>query len=175
MSAGMKGEFMDKKTPWREFFKSDFLSSWDFEPGEKRNLTIKGFARKDVPIPESSRKDSKLTISFAEAGVKPMVLNATNCKTMAKLSGSKHVEDWVGSRITVYTVKTKLKGEEVDGLRIMPTSPQTEKPSLTPDSQRWNGAVEAIKSKRTTMKWVRDNWIISDAHAEQLEREAQDA
>ena len=42
---------------------------------------------------------------------KPMILNRTNCKTIAKLHGSPEVEDWVGKKIQIYATTTKVAGE----------------------------------------------------------------
>src|SRR3546814_10041496 len=71
-------------------------------------------------------KDTFNTAYFAEKFIrpgeklKPMILNATNSKTMAKLTGSPYIEDWGDTRITVYVERgIKFGRDTVDGLRVM--------------------------------------------------------
>jgi hypothetical protein len=49
---------------------------------------------------------------------KPMILNSTNRKTIAKLAKSPYVEDWAGIRITIYKTPVRAFGENHDALRI---------------------------------------------------------
>ena len=67
-------------------------------PGEDMVLTIKS-AGKESFVGTSGKKEEGLLIYFTEA-VKPMICNATNAKTITKVSGSPYVEDWKGTRIS---------------------------------------------------------------------------
>lgn len=49
---------------------------------------------------------------------KPMILNATNRKAIAKLAKSPYVEDWAGVQIQIYVDKVKAFGDIHDALRI---------------------------------------------------------
>ena len=96
-------------------------------------------------------KDKFNTAHFAEKELrpgeplKPMILNATNSKTMKQLTGSAFIEDWSDVRITVY-VETGVKfgKDTVDGLRISPRPPGKRK--LTPENAGgWANAKAAFK------------------------------
>ena len=56
-----------------------------------------------------------------------MILNVTNCKTIAKIYDSPYIEDWIGKYITVYSAKVKAFGETVEALRIRPKVPSMKK------------------------------------------------
>src|SRR3546814_10597754 len=90
-------------THYRKVFDSPYLSSMDVV--EPITLTI---ARVTQEADKTKKtKDTFNTAYFAEKFIrpgeklKPMILNATNSKTMAKLTGSPYIEDWGDTRITV--------------------------------------------------------------------------
>lgn len=160
-----------KLTPWREFFKSDHFSAWDLEEGEERVLTIASVGREQVMNPGTSKKESCLVIGFKEKQ-KPMVLNATNCKTIHQITGEKHVENWIGRRIQVYQSVTKLRGEEVLCLRIRPAEPPATKPELTPEHEKWQGAINSIAAGTNNLDGVRKYFAVSPGNAALLQAEA---
>ena len=161
----------EKLTHWREFFKSDFFGACDLAPGEERTLTIKSVGRKEVPVPNSSKKDLCLVAEFRESKTKPMVLNVTNSKAMAKIFGTPHIEQWAGRRIQVYQSVTKFKGEEVDCLRIRPKEPPAQLPELTPQGPRWGEAVKKYGLGELTISGIRKIYTLTDANAELLKQE----
>lgn len=115
-------------THWREIYPTDHLGSVDLiNPDGKGyhdiTLTIASIDKKEVEG-EKGKKNLVLTAKFVEAGVKPMILNRTNCKVIAKLAGSPDTEYWKMIRIIVF-VKTGVKafGDVVDALRIRDHKP----------------------------------------------------
>ena len=72
---------------------------------------------------ERGRKDKKAVVTFEKAK-KPMVANATNCKTIATMYGD-DVEQWVGKAITIYPTTTQMRGETVPCIRVRPRKPET--------------------------------------------------
>jgi hypothetical protein len=95
---------MTEKTHYRKAFDSPYLSSADIvEP------TVLTVARVTLESDRTKKtKDHFNTAYFVEKELrpgeklKPMILNATNSKTMAALAGSKFIDDWQNIRITVY-------------------------------------------------------------------------
>lgn len=77
--------------------------------------------------------------------LKPMILNATNSKTMKGLTGSAFIDDWNGVRVTVYVDhNVKFGKESVEGLRISPKQPN--RTTITPDKATlWDRAKFAFK------------------------------
>lgn len=133
----------DKNTHYRKVFDSPYLSSMDVV--EPIDLTIERVTQEGDKTKKS--KDTFNTAYFTEKFIrpgeklKPMILNATNSKVMAKLSDSPYIEDWAGIRIRVYVEKgIKFGRDTVDGLRIMPAP---ERKLITPESRMWEAAKAA--------------------------------
>lgn len=137
----------DSKTHYRKAFDSPYLSSADIT--EPTTLTVQRVTLESDRTKKT--KDAFNTAWFVEKELrpgeklKPMILNATNSKTMAALAGSKFIDDWNNVRITVYVDGSVRFGKEtVEGLRISPFAP--EKKVLTPAmTKAWNSAKEAYK------------------------------
>lgn len=114
------------KTHYRKAFDSPYLSSADIV--EPTVLTVKFVALEKDRTKKT--KDEFNTAHFVERELrpgeklKPMILNATNSKTMKQLTGSPFIEDWSGVRITVYVDhNVKFGKENVEGLRISTEHP----------------------------------------------------
>jgi len=134
------------KTHYRKAFNSPYLSSGDIvEP------TILTIDKAELLIDQTKRtKDKFNTIFFIEKEIrqgeklKPMILNATNSRTMKDLAGSPFLNDWGGVSITVYVdPNVKMMGETVDGLRINKAAPRLQKPELVKGSEEWDRALES--------------------------------
>ncbi len=139
---------MKEKTHFRKAFNSPYLSSADIV--DATVLTISKVALE----PDQTKKTKNMfnTAYFAEKELrpsetlKPMILNATNSRTMHKLTGSHYIEDWAGTKVTVYVdPNVRNRGEIVEGLRISTEKPPTEKPRLVQGSKEWGLAVSRFK------------------------------
>lgn len=138
---------MTEKTHYRKAFDSPYLSSADIiEP------TILTVSHVRLEIDQTKKtKDSFNTAHFVEKEIrageklKPMILNASNSKTMKAICGTPYIDDWKDVRITVYVDHNVRFGKEtVEGLRISPHVP--EKKMLTPaNSKQWEAAKAAYK------------------------------
>jgi hypothetical protein len=164
-----------EKTHYRKAFDSPYLSSADVV--EPIVLTIR-----EVRLQGDQTKQSKdvfNTAFFAEREIrrgeklKPMILNATNSKTMKQLTGSPFIEDWQNVRVTVYVDPGVRFGKEtVEGLRISPYAPEDRKKALVPDSVKaWAAAVAAFK-RDGNLDAVLQHVDISDEHQKQIKAEA---
>lgn len=136
------------KTHFRKAFNSPYLSSADIVGPTV--LTIK---RVTLELDKTKKtKDQFNTAYFAEKELrpgeplKPMILNATNSKTLRNLFDSPFIEDWRGA-VTVYVDhNVKFGRETMEGLRIMPQHPVQRKPELTPAHEtKWANAIAAYK------------------------------
>jgi hypothetical protein len=135
----------DNKTHYRKAFDSPYLSSADIV--EPTVLTVK-YVKLETDRTKKT-KDLFNTAYFVEREIrageklKPMILNATNSKTMKGLTGSAFIDDWLDVRITVYVDhNVKFGKESVEGLRIMPQSPSRK--VVRPDMKKaWASAKAA--------------------------------
>lgn len=138
---------MNDKTHYRKAFDSPYLASADLV--EPTTLTVK-YVRLEADRTKKT-KDKFNTAHFAEKEIrpgeplKPMILNATNSKTMKQLTGSAFIDDWNDVRIVVYVDHAVKFGKDtVEGLRVSPESPKRK--VLTPEMHKaWENAKAAYK------------------------------
>ncbi len=136
---------MTEKTHYRKAFDSPYLSSADIT--EPTVLTVKRVA---LELDKTKKtKDKFNTAFFVESEIrigeplKPMILNATNSKTMKMLSGSPFIEDWENISITVYVDSNVKFGREImEGLRISPQAPKKQT-FIEPGTKAWDNAKAA--------------------------------
>lgn len=116
---------------------SEYLGAEDIDPGTEPILTIKAVYYAQVTLQRG--KEFKDVIVFEEESVpglnkvRPLVVNATNRKTMRKLFGAATAEALVGKRIQLYlehNVRDPSTGDKVDGIRIRSRAPSA--PRTTP-------------------------------------------
>ena len=110
-----------EKTHYRKAFNSPYLSSADIIG--PTDLTISHVTLKGDESKKS--KDVFNTAYFVEKELrkgeklKPMILNATNSKTLYTLTGSHFLEDWQNVRVRIYVQDNIRFGRDtVEGLRI---------------------------------------------------------
>ena len=136
------------KTHYRKAFNSPYLSSGDIV--EPTTLTIQ---RVELEIDKTKKtKDMFNTAYFVEREIrhgealKPMILNATNSRTMKTLTGSPYINDWGGTVVTVYVEQGVRFGRDtVEGLRISTEKPRTAKPELVQGTPAWGRAVKSLQ------------------------------
>jgi DNA-directed RNA polymerase subunit RPC12/RpoP len=115
---------------------SEYLGVEDIEPGTEPVLTIKNLYNGMITLARGKERHD--VIAFAEESVpgsikqvRPLVVNATNRKTLRKLYKSVTAETLVGKKIKLYidpTVRNPSTGEKDGGIRIkdkIPTSTAT--------------------------------------------------
>jgi len=113
---------MENKTHWKKFNNPDYLGAYAFQPGEEKTVTIREVKREMVYNPSNNGKEECTVAHFVE-DVKPLILNTTNCKTIAKVWGSPYIEDWAGRKITLKVKKISAFGEMVDAVRVSQDRP----------------------------------------------------
>lgn len=110
-----------EKTHWLQNPNKNYLGHWDLPNGQPVILTIVSAQWEEVKNPIINKSEAKRVIRFKESGkwIKPMICNQINAQTILKSTGEKYMEDCAGKRIKIAVSQTKVKGEEVDCLRIM--------------------------------------------------------
>ena len=139
----------DDKTHYRKAFNSPYLSSADIVGPTV--LTIK-YVRLELDHSKKT-KDSFNTAYFVETEIrkgeklKPMILNVHNSKVLKGLSESHFIDDWNDIPITVYVDSNVRFGRDtVEGLRISPERPNTQRTSITKEHPiMWKNAIAAYK------------------------------
>lgn len=113
---------------------SEYLGAEDIEPNSNPVLTIQNLYNGMITLQRG--KENKDVIVFKEEkvpginNVRPLVVNATNRKTLRKLFKSVTADALVGKRIELYidhNVRDPQTGELTDGIRIRPRIPADKK------------------------------------------------
>ena len=107
-----------------------YLGSWDCTEGELI-LTIADF-KEEVIEGDKGRKERKCIMYFAEKDVRPMVVNLTNRKMLAKLYHTTDSNKLKGKLVKIGTERVRACGAEHDALRIrnvVPTVPKQSAPA----------------------------------------------
>lgn len=116
---------------------SEYLGAEDIDPGTEPILTIDALYNGMVTLQRG--KENKDVLTFKEErvegirNVRPLIVNATNRKTLRKLFGSVKVEALVGKAIQLYidpNVRDPSSGERIDGIRIRPRKPVQNAPAI---------------------------------------------
>ena len=115
---------MNNKTNWHKLANKDYLGSWDIEGNSDLVLTIRNITKRPVKNPQG--KEEECIICEWKEAYKPMILNATNCKAIAKAYNSEYIEDWVGKRIALFTTTVQAFGDTTEAIRVRPYAPRIE-------------------------------------------------
>ena len=111
---------MKDKTHWLSNQNKNYLGHFDLPNGDDVVLTIKTANWEEVIDPRTKRSENKRVIRFAEtfSWLKPFICNETNAKMVYKVTDQKYMEDCGGKKLKLGIDKAKIKGEEVDCIRI---------------------------------------------------------
>jgi len=157
-------------THWKKLVNPDYLGAYSLEDGKDLTVTILDVKRE--LITGSAGKKEECTVATLK-GQKPIILNRTNCKTIASIYKTPYIEQWKGKKITLYITTTKLKGEEVECLRIRNNAPVL--PELNKQSPKWEGAVNAMKAGTVTIEQIESSYYLSPENRELLLTESKPA
>lgn len=114
------------KTHWKSLADtSQYLGKQHFAEDEEKTLTIKRLEESVVENAQKRTKDVKRILHFEE-DERPLILNATNGKTIESVLGTPYWEEWVGKRIILYVnpkVPNNFDPEHPGAVRVRPYPP----------------------------------------------------
>jgi hypothetical protein len=161
---------MTIKTHWKKVFNSDYLGSCDLEDGKDLKCVIKSVSIQKVKGTDGKQKDCNVAV-FTDAKIKPMILNATNCKVIKSFVKSAYINDWNNVAVQIY-IKGDVQafGDITEGLRIRSSQPSMLKPKLTPTVPAWKNAIVFLKGEGT-IDQIKAKYDLSESD-EQLLKDA---
>lgn len=116
-------ETTQQLTHWKKLTHPDYLGAYALEPGQDMVLTIKSCAI-EIVNGTDGKKQECMVIHFMENGVKPMICNKTNAKTITKIHKTPYIEQWNGKQIQLYASAVSAFGTQTEALRIRDMIPQ---------------------------------------------------
>ncbi len=113
------------ETHWKKLINPDYLGAYSLDPGKDMVLTIRQ-VKKEMVTGADGKKEECIVCYWQEEQ-KPMILNVTNCKMIAKLLKTPYIERWAGHRIQIGAEVVSAFGEKVEALRVRKTLPEETK------------------------------------------------
>jgi len=110
------------KTHWKKSFNPDYLGAYSLEEGKDLVAQIERVENRMVKNADGKEEQCLIAVLV---GQKPMILNKTNCKTIAKLFNSPYIETWVGKHIQIGVERVRAFGDVTEALRVRPKAPAT--------------------------------------------------
>ena len=130
---------MNDLTHWKLLINPDYFGAYALPNGDDLTVTIDHVQLETITV-QGGKKEEHMIAHLV--GVKPLILNRTNSKSINKLYGP-YIEHWAGKQITLHASTTKMAGEIVECVRIRPT---VEKPAPSPlSAARFPKALQAVK------------------------------
>jgi hypothetical protein len=159
---------METKTHWKKVFNKDYLGACDLEDNKDLKAVINHVEIRKIK--DSNGKESESNVAILNNGLKPMILNATNCKVIKKFTKTPYIEDWNNVAIQIY-IKPDVKafGDVVEGLRIREVQPKLTKPELLPNTDQWKAAITFLKGKGSIPQ-ITQKYELSKANEELLKQ-----
>jgi len=119
------------KTHWRKMTNPNYMGAYSLDEGRDVVLTI-AYVRQEDVIGSDGKKEECAVCHWKERDFKPMILNVTNMKAIAKVVGSPYIDDWPGHRVQIGTESVRAFGTVTDALRIRPEKPKETKQAEIP-------------------------------------------
>jgi len=146
------------KTHFSKVGKSDHLGVSDLEELGQNNkpliFTIKEVKQKLGG--SVAGRTGNFNIAYFHEKIKPLVINATNGKTIKRFAKSPFIEDWTDITIELFIdPSVKMSGVVVGGIRIKQTQPKLTKTRLTASSERYAAVLKSCKEKTTTLDVIK--------------------
>ena len=152
-----------EKTHWKRLINPEFIGAYSLAEGE--DLTVRIDYVQVQEITGTGGKKEHCTVAHL-VKQKPMILNVTNSKTIAKLYGP-YIEDWAGQKITLFASTTRLAGETVECLRIRPKVAEHVAKPIT--DGRLDDAIKSIKDGSYTTDRLRHSFVLTEAQEAKLQ------
>jgi len=157
------------KTHWKLLINPDYIGAYALEEGQDLTVTIDWVQQETITGTGGKKEDC--TVAHL-VGQKPMILNVSNSKMIAKLYGP-YIEDWAAKPITLYASTTKLAGETVECLRVRPKVTVKQPPKIS--AERFSKAIASIKAGEYSTDKLRTNFTLTDAQQRELEEALSEA
>ncbi len=153
-----------EKTHWKRLINPLYLGAYSLTPGRDMTVRIDYVVREIVKGTDGKEEECTVARLVDE---KPLILNRTNSKSIAKLYGV-YIEDWAGKEITLFATKTKVAKEVVECLRIRPSVTPRVAAKQQIGSVRFAAALQAVHAGTYTTSGVRSRFDLTTAQEAEL-------
>ena len=147
------------KTHWKKTMNPNYLGAYALEPNEDLVVEITEVKTESV-MNADGRNEDCLVAHLKDH--KPLIVNKTNAKAIAKVCGSNYIEDWKGKQIALYISNVKAFGELVEAIRVRTVPPKAKsKRKLNEDD--FKKLVKAVADGSYNLDDALSNFVLNDA------------
>lgn len=108
------------KTHWKKMTNTNYFGSWDLPEG--KDMIVRIIEIRQEMVQNAQGREEK-AVAVIE-GQKPLILNTTNMKSIAKALGTPYVEEWAGRKVQLYSEKVAAFGEITEAVRVRDFDPE---------------------------------------------------
>lgn len=108
------------RTHWKKMTNTNYFGSWDLPEG--KDMIVRIIEIRQEMVQNAQGREEK-AVAVIE-GQKPLILNTTNMKSIAKALGTPYVEEWAGRKVQLYTEKVAAFGEITEAVRVRDFDPE---------------------------------------------------
>lgn len=155
-------------THWKALADPRYIGAYALPNGDDLTVTIERVQREDITV-DGGRQESHIIMYLK--GHKPMILNATNSKSIHRLYGP-YIEEWAGKQITLFASTARLGNEVVECLRIRPKVPAKAQPGIS--AARLAKALEQVRAGAYTLDKLRAGFTFTPEQQQQVDQLAQE-
>ena len=153
---------------------ANFLGSWDLYDIPSQQITATIHDIRDEEVINNGKSEHCTVLVFKE-DIKPMILNLTNKKTLAKLYKTKETKKLIGKRVTIVYEKVKAFGKVSDALRIKSQVP-AEAPKSMPKCENCGNDIKSFgkMNSESLAQYTKQNYgksLCSDCATIEAERQ----
>lgn len=109
-------------------YPSKYLKASDLPEDGSQAFVIEGVSIEEI----GKEREKKPVIHFEDSG-KSFVCNKTNANTIAKITGTQEMDEWVGKTINLYRAEVEFGGEMVESIRVKLKSGKPKPASDSPE------------------------------------------
>jgi len=147
------------KTHWKKTMNPNYLGAYALEPNQDLIVEITEVKTESV-MNADGRNEECLVAHLKDQ--KPLIVNKTNAKAIAKVCGSNYIEDWKGKQIALYISNVKAFGELVEAIRVRTVAPKAKsKRKLNEDD--FKKLVKAVADGSYNLEDALSNFVLNDA------------
>ena len=121
----------------------NYLGSWDLEELPNREVILTIDKITDEKVVAAGQTEICTVCHWTDKAFKPMILNVTNKKALAKLYKTKDTEKLQGKSVIIGIEKVKAFGDVYDALRIRLRMPPAQKQGSLPKCEQCGKDINA--------------------------------
>jgi len=147
------------KTHWKKTMNPNYLGAYALEPNQDLIVEITEVKTESV-MNADGRNEECLVAHLKDQ--KPLIVNKTNAKAIAKVCGSNYIEDWKGKQIALYISNVKAFGELVEAIRVRTVAPKTKSKRKLSDDD-FKKLVKAVADGSYNLEDAVANFVLNDS------------